>query len=211
MDAAQSSANRERPQLDPVFVFWLVALFVITGLGALPLFFYRIDLSKLTFSSPIPVLVGIGIEITAYAPTLAALLVVAMVPGGGGIGRLLRPVARWRIGLSWYLLALLGPSVLFIVGDLVRVGLGLALPPHWLVTPGAAAIAFLLGALIAGCLERRWGGAGWGSRACRRDMVRYGQRSRSAQSGARGICGRPWLLADSTARLGPTSASHSFD
>src|SRR5437016_13332637 len=81
MDAAQSSANRERPQLDPVFVFWLVALFVITGLGALPLFCYRIDLSKLTFSSPIPVLVGIGIEITAYAPTLAALLVVAMVPG----------------------------------------------------------------------------------------------------------------------------------
>ena len=53
MDAAQSSANRERPQLDPVFVFWLVALFVITGLGALPLFFYRIDMSKLTFSSPI--------------------------------------------------------------------------------------------------------------------------------------------------------------
>src|SRR5947208_13759476 len=91
MDAAQSSANRERPQLDPVFVFWLVALFVITGLGALPLFFYRIDLSKLTFSSPIPVLVGIGIEITAYAPTLAALLVVAMVPGevalGGSFGQ----------------------------------------------------------------------------------------------------------------------------
>src|SRR5439155_487610 len=140
MDAAQSSANRERPQLDPVFVFWLVALFVITGLGALPLFFYRIDLSKLTFSSPIPVLVGIGIEITAYAPTLAALLVVAVVPGGGGIGRLLRPVARWRIGLSWYLLALLGPSVLFIMGDLVRLGLVLALPPHWLVIPGADSV-----------------------------------------------------------------------
>src|SRR5438874_2044806 len=162
MDAAQSSANRERPQLDPVFVFWLAALFVITGLGALPLFFYRIDLSKLTFSSPIPVLVGIGIEITAYAPTLAALLVVAMVPGGGGIRRLLRPVARWRIGLSWYLLALLGPSVLFIVGDLVRVGLGLALPPHWLVIPGAAAIAFLLGALIAGSFGEEVGWRGLG-------------------------------------------------
>src|SRR5207244_7177467 len=118
--------------------------------SALPLFFYRIDLSKLTFSSPIPVLVGIGIEITAYAPTLAALLVVAMVPGGGGIGRLLRPVARWRIGLSWYLLALLGPSVLFIVGDLVRVGLGLALPPHWLVIPGAAASGCPRRALIGG-------------------------------------------------------------
>src|SRR5438270_2978302 len=100
MDAAQSSANRERPQLDPVVVSWLVALFVITGLGALPLFFYRINLSKLTFSSPIPVLVGIGIEITAYAPTLSALLVVAVAPRGGAIARLLRPVATWRSGFS---------------------------------------------------------------------------------------------------------------
>src|SRR5438874_13386092 len=114
MDAAQSSANRERPQLDPVFVFWLVALFVITGLGALPRFFYRIDLSKLSFSSPMPVAVGIGIEITAYAPTLAALLVVTVVRGAGGIGRLLLAVARWRIGLSWYLIALLESSSLFI-------------------------------------------------------------------------------------------------
>src|SRR5437762_9641418 len=101
MDAAQSSANRERPQLDPVVVFWLVALFVITGLGALPLFFYRIDLSKLTFPSPIPVLVGIGIEITAYAPTLAAILVGAVLPGGRGIGPLLGAVGRGRVGLSW--------------------------------------------------------------------------------------------------------------
>ena len=171
MDAAQSSANRERPQLDPVVVFWLVAVFLITGLGVLPLFFYRIDLSKLTFSSPIPVLVGIGIEITAYAPTLAALLVVAVVPGGGGIGRLLRPVARWRIGLSWYLIALLGPSVLFIMGDLVRLGLGLALPPHWLVIPGAAAIAFLLGALIAGSFGEE---VGWRGLGQPRLQARYG-------------------------------------
>src|SRR2546423_7309637 len=171
MDAAKSSASRERPHLDPVAVFWLVALFAITGLGALPLFFYRIDLSKLTFSTPIPALVGIGIEITAYAPTLAALLVVALVPGGGGIRRLLRPVARWRIGLSWYLLALLGPSALFIVGDAVRLALGLALPPRWLVIPGAAAIAFLLGALIAGSFGEE---VGWRGLGQPRLQARYG-------------------------------------
>jgi hypothetical protein len=80
------SSSRDRPQVDTVVVFWILALFVITALGALPLFFYRLDLSKLTFSTPIPVAVGIGIEITADAPTLAALLVVAVVPGGGGLG-----------------------------------------------------------------------------------------------------------------------------
>jgi membrane protease YdiL (CAAX protease family) len=157
-----SSGKRDRPQTDTVVVFWLLALFVITALGALPLFFYRLDLSKLTFSTPIPVLVGIGIEITAYAPTLAALLVVAVVPGGGGIGRLVRPVVRWRIGFAWYLLALFGPSVLFLAGDVVRLGLGLALPPHWLVIPGAAAIAFLVGALIAGSFGEEVGWRGLG-------------------------------------------------
>ena len=115
------SSNRDRRQSGTIVVFWIVGLFAITALGVLPLFFYRLDLSKLTFSTPIPVLVGIGIEITAYAPTLAALLVVALVPGGGGVGRLVRPVVRWRIGFYWYPVALLGPSVLFLVGDVVRV------------------------------------------------------------------------------------------
>src|SRR5438128_8884425 len=114
------ASNRARPQTNTVVVLWLVALFVITALGVLPLFFYRLDLSKLTFSTPIPVVVGIGIEVTAYAPTLAALLIVVLVPGSGGIGRLMRPVVRWRIDSYWYLLALLGPSVLFLVGDVVR-------------------------------------------------------------------------------------------
>src|SRR5205085_1180758 len=88
------SNSRHRPPTDTVVVFWILALFAITALGALPLFFYRLDLSKLTFSTPIPVVVGIGIEVTAYAPTLAALLFVVLVPGGGGIGR------RWRSALS---------------------------------------------------------------------------------------------------------------
>ena len=39
---------------------WVLALFAITALGVLPLFFYRLDLSKLSFSSSIPVVAGIG-------------------------------------------------------------------------------------------------------------------------------------------------------
>jgi len=175
------SSSRDRPVIDAVVVFWILALFAITALGALPLFFYRLDLSKLTFSTPIPVVVGIGIEVTAYAPTLAAMLIVVVVPGGGGIGRLMRPVARWRIDFYWYFLALLGPSVLFVVGDVVRLGLGLALPPHWLVIPGAAAIAFLVGALIAGSFGEE---VGWRGLGQPRLQARYGSLRAAVAVGA---------------------------
>ena len=105
---------------------------------------------------------GIGIELTAYAPTLAALLVAAFMSKGGGLRRLLRPVVRWRVSWRWYLLALLGPSVLFLVGDMIRLLTGQDLPKSWLVIPAATAIAFLVGALIAGSFGEEVGWRGLG-------------------------------------------------
>jgi len=145
-----------------VVLAWVAALFSITAVGIFPLFVYRVDLGTLSFSTPIPVVAGIGIEVTAYAPTLAALLVAGLMPRGGGIRRLLRPVLRWRLGPGWYVLALVGPSVLFVVGDLVRVLLNAPLPAEWLALPGPAAIAFLIGALIAGSFGEEVGWRGLG-------------------------------------------------
>jgi uncharacterized protein len=145
-----------------VVLIWVVALFAITAIGILPLFVYRLDLSTLSFSTPVPVVAGIGIELTAYAPTLAALLVAGVMPGGGGMRRLLRPVLRWRLGPQWYLLALVGPSVLFVVGDVVRLLLHAPLPAQWIALPGPATLAFLVGALIAGSFGEEVGWRGLG-------------------------------------------------
>ena len=166
-----AARRSQGPRLDTVVLLWIAALVAITALGVLPLFFYQLDLSKLTFATPVPVVVGLGIEITAYAPTLAAILVVAVVPRGGRIRQLLRPIARWRVGLHWYSLALLGPSMLFLVGDVVRLLFGLALPSHWLAIPGATAIAFLIGALIAGSFGEE---VGWRGLGQPRLQARYG-------------------------------------
>ena len=154
-----SSTSRS---IDIVVGAWVIALFAITAIGIVPLYFYRLDLSKLSFSTPVPVLVGVGIELTAYAPTLAALLVAGLLPDGGGLRRLLRPVIRWRVGLQWYVLAVLGPSLLFLVGDVIRAITGAALPKSWIVLPGAAAVAFLVGALIAGSFGEEVGWRGLG-------------------------------------------------
>src|SRR5438445_568766 len=121
-----------------------------------------VDLSKLTFSSSIPLAAGIGIELTAYAPTLAALLVVAASREPRGIRRLLRPVLRWRAGVHWYVLAAAGSTVIFLVADAVRAVVHAPLPGHWLTFPGIGAVAFLVGALLAGAFGEEVGWRGFG-------------------------------------------------
>jgi uncharacterized protein len=86
------------------------------------------------------------------------------MPGGGGIRRLLRPVIHWRVGLRWYAIALVGPTLLFLVGDVIRLVSGAALPGSWLAIPSAAAFAFLVGALIAGSFGEEVGWRGLGQR-----------------------------------------------
>src|SRR5438132_1174288 len=86
----------------------------------LPLYVYRLDLGKLTFSSSVPLVAGLGIELTAFAPTLAAVLIVAVMREPRGIRRLLRPVLRWRVAVAWYLVAAAGSTVLFLGADVAR-------------------------------------------------------------------------------------------
>ncbi len=157
--------------LDRVVVGWVIGLVAITGLGMLPLYFYQLDLSTLTFSTPVPIVVGIGIELTAYAPTLAALLAVWLIPGGGGVRNLLRPIARWRVGVGWYVIALAGPTGLFLIGDLIRLILGLPLPAIPFTFPELASFGLLVGALIAGSFGEE---VGWRGLGQPRLQTRYG-------------------------------------
>ncbi len=152
-------SNPSVRSVEIIILAWVIGLFAITGIGMLPLFVYHVDLSKLTFSSRIPVTVGIGIELTAYAPTLAAL---AVAPIAGGFKRLLRPAIQWRAGVQWYALALLGPSALFLIGDVLRLLVRAPLPTSWLTIPSASALAFLVGALIAGSFGEELGWRGLG-------------------------------------------------
>jgi uncharacterized protein len=53
---------------------------------------------------------------------LSGLIMTALIEGREGVGDLLRRVVLWRVGLQWYLFALLGLPVVMLLGTLVRPG-----------------------------------------------------------------------------------------
>jgi len=156
---------------DTIVVVWAAIVAIITLLSILPIFLYHVDLSTLSFGSDVPIVVGVGILLTGYAPAFAAFLAVRLVPGSGGVRQLLTPAVRWRVHPIWYVIASLGPVGLFLFGDVIRSVLGLEIPAAWLALPSASALVFLAGALIAGSFGEE---VGWRGLAQPRLQLRHG-------------------------------------
>lgn len=153
------------------FVAWILLLFSLTVLGALPLMLQGLNLNRISPSTPYLPMVMTGMLVTACAPTLAALLVAAFYPGAGGVRSVSRQVRIWRIGLVWYAIALIGPILLLFAAEAfsgVRRG---APPSHWAILPsfsGPGGLYFVIfGSLFA---EE----PGWRGFAQPRLQTRYG-------------------------------------
>ena len=134
-------------------VAWVLLLFAITGLGALPLILQGLNLNRISQSTPHLPLVMTGMLVTSCAPTLAALLVAGLYPGAGGVRSVSCQLKTWRVGLVWYgLLALIGPIVLLLTAEaLIAVQRGGV--PHGLILPsfsGPGGLFFVVfGSLVA--------------------------------------------------------------
>src|SRR2546423_12370835 len=99
---------------------WALLVFAFTFAAALSVIGAGIDLSQVTFSTPLPVIVGVGILLTGYAPTFAALAVAGLHPDGGGVRALLRPVLRWRVSPHGDVAARARPSAPFLAAAAVE-------------------------------------------------------------------------------------------
>ncbi len=67
----------------------------------------------------------LGLFIAAGAflgPTLSAFIMTGITEGRAGIRRLLRRYVLWRVGLQWYLFALIGPPVIILLATIVLPG-----------------------------------------------------------------------------------------
>ncbi len=67
-------------------------------------------------------------KIGAFGPTLAALLLTALLSGRGGLKRLLRPLLIWRVHVGWYLFSFLSTAAGVLAAIRLHIWLGGAPP-----------------------------------------------------------------------------------
>src|SRR2546430_5803345 len=92
-----AASDNPRSPLRPVLV-WAALVATISGLGLVPFYAFVPDLSKFTGNlRPAELaLLGIGVELAAVGPSLAAILVAWRMPGAGGARSLFRQFKHWR-------------------------------------------------------------------------------------------------------------------
>jgi uncharacterized protein len=160
-------------------VAWVVLLFFLIFLCLLPFLIGGVSLSglgKLSPSSPLFALCIAGFTFVGYTPTLSALLAAGVFPGGGGARSVLRQVRTWRVGISWYAIAVFGPALLFLLDEAVNLVLGGSPPQHWIVLPSLSgffpgSLFFTVMGVLAGTIGEEFG---WRGFAQPRLQKRYG-------------------------------------
>jgi membrane protease YdiL (CAAX protease family) len=101
------------------------------------------------------------ISLAPVGPTCAAVIVICLIDGRPGLRRLLRRMTLWRVGTQWYLIALLGIPLVYLLATLVLPGSLASFRPmaplRWV---GEYLVVFVAGGIIGGPLfeEPGWRG-----------------------------------------------------
>jgi CAAX protease family protein len=111
----------------------LMAYFVIAFVGSwaslLPIALSRgvNGLGLLPYKLPDIAFYIMGILFTFAGPALASLVVTAIITGRAGVRQLLRRCVQWRVGIGWYLIAIFGFLLVYLLGYSVFYGVNLPL------------------------------------------------------------------------------------
>ena len=172
----QSPATRDIPRNGGQFAAWIVLLFALTLVGALPLLIQKINLTQITNSTRWLPLVMTGMLVTSCSPTLAALLVAGLYPGAGGVRSVSRQMRVWRVPVVWYGLGLIGPIILLWVAEAFTALHRGTLPAHWMVSPSFSGPGGLYFVIFGSLFAEELGWRGFGQP---RLQVRFGALSAS--------------------------------
>jgi membrane protease YdiL (CAAX protease family) len=97
----------------------------------------------------------------SFAPFLVALLVLAITQGKSGVGGLLRRMVRWRVGLKWYVAALLIPAGITVAAAVLNVVLGAQAPSSAELGSWTGLLVTFLAVLLIPGLGGAWEEPGW--------------------------------------------------
>src|SRR5438105_15293500 len=136
-----------RPRLAPMpaAILFTINAFVISWLCWLPLVAANHQYGHVSASTA-PVLIILG----TFGPFFSAVAIVARTSGFRGLGEFLGQAFRWRVGIRWYLVALVAPAAIRIVVLYVHVLKGGAFPDlsdtaRWLARPSTFLLVLLIG------------------------------------------------------------------
>ena len=96
------------PRPVPLGLFFVI-LFGVCWLGTLP-----VILSSWRGPSSVPAALRPLQLLILFGPGLVAVGVTAVEGGRSAVARLLIPLLRWRVGIRWYLVAVVGPALLML-------------------------------------------------------------------------------------------------
>ena len=101
--------------------FYFIIAYAFAWVVWVPLALSQDGAGVLSFHSPIGASASV-ILASFVGPFLSAFIMTGIIEGSEGIGRLLRRLVLWRVGLGWYLFALIGIPMILVLGVLVLPG-----------------------------------------------------------------------------------------
>jgi len=141
----------------PLTFFFIIA-YAGSWLVMLPYLRFGHSVGLLPFSWPVPF--GLSAAIAPFAgPFLAAFIMTGVTEGREGICCLVKRIVQWRVGIIWYLFAIIGIPIITILGAIVLPGVlaSFQMPWHSLLT---YPLSFFITLVIGGPLgeEPGWRG-----------------------------------------------------
>lgn len=101
-------------------VFYSIMAYAFSWLVSLPFVLSKDGAGLLSYRSPIGG--DLSLYIAAFGPGLAALIMSGITEGKAGIRHLLQRMIQWRVGLRWYLFAIVGLPAVLVLGTIVVPG-----------------------------------------------------------------------------------------
>ncbi|MGC1323194.1 MAG: type II CAAX endopeptidase family protein [Candidatus Udaeobacter sp.] len=175
MDTAANAAQRAGTSREGLLtrhplMFYFIIAYGGSWLLALPYVRFPNGAALLPFRWPVPFPVSATV-IPFAGPFLAAFIMTGITEGKAGTRRLLRRIVLWRVGLGWYLFALVGVPAITVLGAILLPGVlaSFRAPAFsWVLT---YSVSFVVAFVIGGPLGEE---PGWRGFALPRLQQLYG-------------------------------------